>query len=155
VLARTDAPRPPAANPWRGSVPATLKKLRAHAQKGWRGDERAVGWLRRYNREQPNDPRGHLVLATLFMNREWFSDAANQYAFAYQKDPTSRGEPAMLRNLIKVASLEPTFERGSSLLGSIYGREASAAAERAASQASDSAVAARLRSLSATLAATP
>ncbi len=147
VFEASDAPRVPAENPWRGSIPTTLKKLRAHAQKGWRGDERAIGWLRRYNREQPNDPRGHLVLAMIFMNREWFSDAAGQYAFAYQRKQASRGDTFMLRNLIKIASLEPTFERGASLIKTMYGAEAIGAIERALSNSVDPTERARLEQL--------
>lgn len=143
----TAAPRPPAENPWRGSIPATLKKLRAHAQKGWRGDEHAIGWLRRYNREQQQDPRGHLVLAVIFMNRAWYSDVAAQYAFAYQRMPSSRGDQTMLRNLIKIAGLEPTFERAAGLLVGIYGAEAIKPLERAIMDTKDPALRARLEAV--------
>lgn len=135
VLAPRTGPREPAKNPWRGAIPSTLKKLRAHAQKHWRGDERAVSWLRRYNREHPEDPRGHLVLAMLFDNREWYSDVLTQYAFAYQKAPSSRGDSSMLRNLIAIARLEATTVRASDLLAEIYGEEARGALTRAVSSA--------------------
>lgn len=152
VIEPSSAPRTPAANPWRGSIPSTLKKLRAHALKGWRGDERAISWLRRYNREQPNDARGHLVLAMIFVNREWYSDAAGQYAFAYQRKPESRGDTTMLRNLIAIARLEPTYERAAGLIAGIYGNEATGAVERAVSNTTDPATRARLEQLRARIA---
>jgi len=137
TLTPRTGPREDAKNPWRGAIPSTLKKLRTHAQKHWRGDDRAVSWLRRYNREHPEDPRGHLVLATLFDNREWYSDALTQYAFAYQKAPSSRGDTSMLRNLIAIASLEPTTDRSTDLLAEIYGDEAKAALTQAISNAAN------------------
>lgn len=146
TLTPRTGPREPGKNPWRGAIPSTLKKLRIHAQKSWRGDDRAVSWLRRYNREHPEDPRGHLVLAMLFDNREWYSDALTQYAFAYQKAPSSRGDTSMLRNLIAIASLEATSDRAGGLLAEIYGEEATAALTRAINNAaSDAETHARLQ----------
>lgn len=144
TIAPSTAPRVAAANPWRGAVPSTLKKLRAHAQKAWRGDDRAIGWLRRYNREQPNDARGHLVLAMIFTNRAWYSDAAGQYAFAYQRDPSCRGDTTMLRNLIKMTTFEPTAERAGELIAGIFGNEAVTALDRAIKTTADPAEQARL-----------
>jgi hypothetical protein len=147
TIERTAAPRPPAQDPWRGPIPSTLKKLRTHAQKGWRADEHAIGWLRRYNREQQTDPRGHLVLAVIFMNRAWYSDVAAQYAFAYQRAPSSRGDKTMLRNLIRVASLAPTFERAAGLIVGIYGVEAIDAVDHAINSVKDPQERARLEAV--------
>jgi serine/threonine protein kinase len=102
---RAPAPAPiksrsPARNPWRTAIPKELKGLRAIATAGARGNDHAIASLRRYNREHPGDTRGHLILASLYFNREWRADALNQYAVAYQIDPSVRGAADMLNNLI-------------------------------------------------------
>jgi len=147
TIEATSTPRPPASDPWRGPIPSTLKKLRAHAQKGWRGDDHAIAWLRRYNREHQQDPRGHLVLASIFMNRAWHSDVAAQYAFAYERLPSSRGDKAMLRNLLKLAALEPTFERAAGLIVGIFGAEAIKAVDQAVLDSRDADLRARMEAV--------
>ncbi len=125
-------PRPAARNPWsRGVLPKELRDLRRAIGKGARGNERTVLSLRRYNREHVTDPRGNLLLAGLFWNREWRADAINQYSLAYQRDPASRGAPEMLPKLvicIVQGTAVPDAER---LLVAAYGAEAIPALDRA------------------------
>jgi len=93
-------PRSPAKNPWNRGVPRDLRAARAAAMSGARGNDPMIASVRRYNREHPSDVRGHLVLARLYKNREWCSDAMYQYRIAYQMDPGSRGAPETLPSLL-------------------------------------------------------
>jgi hypothetical protein len=129
------APRAPARDPWRGATPPELRKLRTRIDTGQRGNARTLGELRRYNREHPEDPRGHLLLARLFVNRGAWNEAAAQYRLAFARDASSRGDPRMLQDLLRAAGLDGSSERASELLRTIYGREALGAIVQARLQA--------------------
>jgi hypothetical protein len=131
--ASASQPRAPARNPWsRGSLPKDLRDLRKAILNGARGNDRTVLALRRYNREHVTDPRGHLLLAALYLNREWRADAINQYSIAYQREASSRGAPEVLRSLIAcVVQGQAVTEAERAIVG-IYGAEAASALARAA-----------------------
>lgn len=121
-------PRPPPRNPWlRGALPKELRDLRKATLGGARGNDRTVLSLRRYNREHVTDPRGHLVLAALYLNREWKADAINQYSIAYQRDPSSRGAPEMLRSLVACVVQGLAVNEAEKAIVGIYGAEAARA----------------------------
>jgi hypothetical protein len=147
--ASASTPRPAARNPWsRGSLPKELKDLKKSIAGGARGNNNTVLALRRYNREHVTDSRGHLLLAQLYLNREWRADAINQYSIAYQRDPSSRGAPEMLRALVAcVVQGLAVSEAERAILG-IYGAEAAGAISRAAKASkSDARAQARLQAL--------
>jgi serine/threonine-protein kinase len=116
--------REPARNPWRKPTPRALRKLRTKIDAGQRGTDRMLADLRRYNREQADDPRGHLLLARAFMNRNAWNEALTQYKLAYDRDESSRGDPRMLKDLVRAVTRESTSERASELIPAIYGPEA-------------------------------
>jgi serine/threonine-protein kinase len=127
--------RPPASNPWTKSIPKSLAKVRKFVNAGEYSTERTVASLRRFNKTHPGDSRGYLLLAGLYMNRKWFNDAAKQYDTAYRVDPSCRGDPRMLRDLVKLTTADPTSGYATNLINRIYGREARQAIDRAISGA--------------------
>jgi tRNA A-37 threonylcarbamoyl transferase component Bud32 len=151
--ANPNVPRPAAKNPWsRGSLPKELRDLRKVIVSGSRGTDRMIINLRKYNREHATDPRGHLLLAGLFLNRDWRNDALNQYSIAYQRDPSSRGAPEMMPALINCIVQGQVVSEAEKLLVGIYGKEAIAAVDRAVrAHASDARLVARLQALRARL----
>jgi hypothetical protein len=108
--------------------------------------------LRRYNREHATDPRGNLLLAKLYLNREWRPDAVNQFSLAYQRDASSRGAPEMLSALVSCVVQGAASQEAGRLIAVAYGREATAAIDRALrAHKNDLRVTARLTSLRARL----
>ncbi|HET6332036.1 MAG TPA: protein kinase [Polyangiales bacterium] len=151
--ASASQPRPAARNPWsRGALPKDLRDLRKAILNGARGNDRTVLTLRRYNREHVTDPRGHLLLAALYFNREWRADAINQYSIAYQRDPSSRGAPEILRSLIACVVQGSAVNEAEKAVVGIYGAEAGRAIDRAvATNKSDARIVQRLQALRARL----
>jgi eukaryotic-like serine/threonine-protein kinase len=151
--ASASQPRPPARNPWsRGSLPKELRELRKTITNGARGSDRTVLSLRRYNREHVMDPRGHLLLAQLYLNRGWKADAINQYSIAYQCDPSSRGAPEMLRSLIDCVVEGQAVTDAEKVIVGAYGVEAAPAIDRAIkAHKADARVVQRLQALRARL----
>ncbi len=126
--ASSEGPR----NPWNRPVPRELQIGRKVAAQGDKGSERLISNLRRYNREHPEDPRGHLVLGQLYRNRKWRDDVVSQYLLALQRDPRARGAPEMLRDLIQlVGTGEPGAARAAEAIRAAYGAEALPAIDNA------------------------
>jgi hypothetical protein len=120
-----DVARKPARNPWARPAPKNLAAARKAAASGDKGSERLIAALRKYNREHQMDPRGHLVLALIFRNRNWRDDTLKQYETALERDIRARGTPEMLRDLLQiVAAGESTGERATQLIRTVYGSEA-------------------------------
>jgi hypothetical protein len=150
--ANKNTPRPAARNPWsRGALPKELRDLKKAIASGARGNNNTVLALRRYNREHVTDPRGHLLLAQLYFNREWRADAINQYSIAYQRDPSSRGAPEMLKSLIGCVVQGLAVNEAEKAIVGIYGAEAAGALSRAAKASRDAKAVARLQALRARL----
>ncbi len=130
------AATPPSAarDPWqsRGRLPAVLSRARATMLKGKVSDERTFSALRGYNREHPDDARGHLLLGGLYMNRKWFSDGVQQYKLAFQIDTSSRGDTHAVRDLLNLAGeARDVWAEAESLLIRTYGSELHADIRRA------------------------
>ena len=58
----------------------------------------------------------------------------NQYSIAYQRDPSVRGAPEMLRDLIKLVVEGPAAQRAAIQIRHTYGREALSAIDRTIGQ---------------------
>jgi hypothetical protein len=127
------ATRDLARDPWRAPAPPALRRLRTRIDAGQRGDERVLRELRRYNREHADDPRGHLLLARLFVNRGAWDEVAVQYQLALARDPSSRGDPRMLPDLVSATARPASSARAQELVRKTYGREALEAIARARS----------------------
>jgi serine/threonine-protein kinase len=122
---------PPARDPFRAGTPRPLRKLRSSVEADKHGSDRMLAEVRKYNRDHPHDPRGHLLLARLFVNRNAWPDVVAQYQLAFSDDASSRGDPHMLRDLLRGVARDVSSERAIALIVSAYGRDARAASERA------------------------
>jgi serine/threonine-protein kinase len=118
------APREPARNPWQAPLPKELRPLRWKLEVGQEGDREMLKELKRYIRKQPKDPRGPLLLARLYTNRDQWDAAVAQYKVAFGRDPSSRGDPRMLKDLVSAASRKESSWRATDVIPAIYGREA-------------------------------
>jgi hypothetical protein len=139
--------RPKARDPFRHKVPKPLSAIRARLLKDYPGNEKMIATLRRYNRDYPEDSRGHLLLAQLYMNRKWYKDVVTQYEFAFRRDPSSRGDRHMLRDLVILAGQAGTADEAARLLGEAYGQEANRALRSAIKQSTEDDVKQRLERL--------
>jgi serine/threonine-protein kinase len=139
------ADRPAARNPWRGRTPSLLARAQRRLDRGnpiTRGHIRAV---QRYRQRRPRDVRATLTLGRMSAAKGWLSAALGHYRRAYERDPSARGDPHMLRDLIRMASTETLHEEATEALIAIYGREASGAVRRAARRERDRDRRSRLR----------
>jgi serine/threonine protein kinase len=141
-------PGPPAArNPWLQAVPRELRLLRKLVASGGRAGERAALALRTYNQQHADDPRGHLLLGQLYLNRLWRPDALAQFATALQLDLSVRGAPEVLPGLVDLVVQGKVAGQAERLLVKTYGSEALANVDAALANQKDPAVIARLRAL--------
>ena len=139
--------RPRARDPFRRGTPRSLRATRKRLSRGYTGNERMIKSLRRYNRQHPNDARGHVLMAKLYMNRHWYGDVVNQYGFAYARDPSARGARDMLRHLVALVGEDSAHRQASKLIREAYGPEAVAAVDRAHRRAKEAKVKRRLARL--------
>jgi serine/threonine protein kinase len=115
---------PPARDPFASAVPAGLRRYHQRVRRGGelsRRDRRAVVQLQR---AMPDDPRPSLVLAHHFVDVSYFNDAFGRYRRAFQIDPGCRGDPRMLRDLIRIAASNTASEGATALIAEAYGRSA-------------------------------
>ena len=112
-------------DPWRRSpLPREFEDIRRTLQAGHVPPESVDAGLRRHASEQPGDPRPLLLLAEIFYRRHWHKDALASYRRAYTIDPGARGDPAMLRNLVALAQVEPLARAAGALVVTAYGKDA-------------------------------
>jgi hypothetical protein len=101
--------------------------------------------LRAYNREQRDDPRGHLLLGQLYLNRFWRADALSQFSIALTLDPSARGAPEVLPGLLALVAQGEQAQQANRLIISRFGAEAVPAIDNAIARQRDSKAQARLR----------
>lgn len=77
-------------------------------------------------------------------SKGWLSAALIHYRRAYVRDPSSRGDPHMLSDLIRMVSSDGLHREGTEALVEFYGAEAIPRVRRAASRARDAETRARL-----------
>jgi len=124
--------RPPATNPWEGDVPEPLRSLHERLDTNPGSVQPSeLDVLHAYIRAHPRDPRPHLLFAYLYMERVWRPDAIERYLRAYRAQPTSRGDPHMLRDLVLLVSRRSVSAQAASAIREIYGREAVTQLDRA------------------------
>ena len=92
-------------------------------------DKRDMRALHQYNARHPTDPRGHILLARGYLSRRWIRDAANEYAIALKVSDTTRGDPHLLPDLIRI--VEFGSEDAVRLVTDVFGKAAEPAVERA------------------------
>ncbi len=123
-------PRPPARNPWAHGTPHGLRTLRKVVNAGGFASDRGIGLLRRYIYKYPDDPRGRLLLAHLYMNRHWRTDALREFAAAVEIDMSARGAPEMLPALLALVAHGDVADEAARLVYKAYGKEALPALDR-------------------------
>jgi hypothetical protein len=122
-------------DPWQDTVPEALKPIRDKLESGGRLTEGALGPAYAFARENPGDPRPWLLIAHAYAQLGWLSNSVERYQRAYRADPTCRGDPKMLEDLLK-ATLHPVAGRNAArAIRDIYGAEALPAVEKAIARA--------------------
>ena len=125
------APGQRARDPWQEAVPEVLKPIRDRLERGARLDEGALGPAYAFARQNPGDPRPWLMIAHAHAQLGWMSDSVERYQRAYRADPTCRGDPQMLEDLLKAATHRVAGRNAARAIHDIYGAEALPALEKA------------------------
>jgi serine/threonine protein kinase len=131
-------------NPW-ASTPGELLRLMGRASKTRGFDKRDMRDLHQYNGKHPTDPRGHILLARGYLTRKWVKDAATEYATALKISDSTRGDPRLLPDLIRIVQLGS--EEATQLVVEVFGPAAGPAVERALASQARPEVKARLERL--------
>jgi eukaryotic-like serine/threonine-protein kinase len=125
------APGQPARDPWQEAVPEALKPIREGLERGARLNEGALGPAYAFARQNPDDPRPWLLIAHAYAQLDWLSDSVERYQRAYRADPSCRGDPQMLEDLLKAAAHRVAGRKAARAIRDIYGAEALPALEKA------------------------
>ena len=125
------APGQRARDPWQEAVPEALKPIRDRLERGARLNEGALGPAYAFARQNPGDPRPWLLIAHAYAQLDWLSDSVERYQRAYRADPTCRGDPQMLEDLLKAAAHRVAGRNAARAIRDIYGAEALPALEKA------------------------
>jgi hypothetical protein len=135
----------PAVDPWLQPLPPRLRNARKTVLANGRGSENMVLALREYNKEQRDDPRGHLLLGQLYLNRFWRADALAQFSTAMAIDPSARGAPEVLNGLMVLVIQGAVAAEAQRAIINHFGAEAVPAIDKAIADAKEPKLAGRLR----------
>ncbi len=140
---------PDARNPWLdvATLPPEIVSIKARVDSGRRLGRSQLGSLRMLHRDYPNDCRPLLLHAHGYALRRWLSHALPLYIEAFELDPSCRGDPAMLDNLVEMAATETLEREAASVILQIYGSEAEDAVEAAIESSSRAVERQRLEAL--------
>jgi eukaryotic-like serine/threonine-protein kinase len=125
------APGQRARDPWQEAVPEALQPIRDKLERGVRLNEGALGPAYAFARQNPGDARPWLLIGHAYAQLEWLSDSVERYQRAYRADPTCRGDPQMLEDLLKAAVHRVAGRKAAQAIRDIYGAEALPALEKA------------------------
>jgi hypothetical protein len=125
------APGQRARDPWQQAVPGTLAPIRDKLERGARLNDAALGPAHAFARQNPDDPRPWLLIAHAYAQLGWMSDSVERYQRAHRADPTCRGDPHMLEDLLKAVSHRVAGRAAARAVRDIYGAEALPAIEKA------------------------
>jgi serine/threonine-protein kinase len=120
-----------ARDPWQEAVPEALKPIREKLEHGARLNEGALGPAYAFARQNPTDPRPWLLIGHAYAQIGWMSDSVERYQRAYRADPSCRGDPQMLEDLLKAVTHRVAGRRAEQAVRDIYGAEALPALEKA------------------------
>ena len=112
-------------------MPEALEPIRERLKGGARLNEEALGPAYAFARQNPGDPRPWLLIAHAFAQLGWMSDSVERYQRAYRADPTCRGDPQMLEDLLKAVTHRSAGGKAARAIRDIYGAEALPALEKA------------------------
>ena len=118
-------------DPWQEAVPEALKPIRDKLERGASLNEGALGPAYAFARQNPGDPRPWLLIAHAYAQLDWLSDSVERYQRAYRADPTCRGDPQMLEDLLKATAHRVAGRNAARAIRDIYGAEALPAVEKA------------------------
>jgi hypothetical protein len=120
-----------ARDPWQQAVPEALQPIRDKLERGARLNEGALGPAYAFSRDNPTDPRPWLLIGHAYAQLGWLSDSVERYQRAYRADPTCRGDPRMLEDLLNAATHRVAGRKAAQAIREIYGAEALPALEKA------------------------
>jgi len=126
-----EAPPSGPASPWDAPAPDELARIRAQLDAGRTLSNRVDRTLTGFAARNPDDPRGFLLLARVYLSRRWRADAIGEYEKAFRRDPDARGDPQMLADLVALVPHRTAGDAAGALLEEAYGAEALPAVERA------------------------
>ena len=129
--ASTGATGQRARDPWQEAVPEALKPIRDGLERGAHLNEGALGPAYAFARQNPGDPRPWLLIGHAYAQLGWMSDSVERYQRAYRADPTGRGDPQMLEDLLKAVTHRVAGRAAARAVRDIYGAEALPALEQA------------------------
>lgn len=139
--------RPLVGSPIRGTLPAPLKSAQARLQRGRGMTARHTRPLERFQRRNPDDVRGTLILGHAYAAQGKPRAAIRTYQQAYDQTDKARGDLRMLRNLLRFARVESLYGPARNALTQIYGTEAIDALDTLLAQTRDGAQKQRLERL--------
>jgi hypothetical protein len=118
-------PRPAGENPWQhGGIPARMRVAKRRATAGDSLSPALLSAVKDYAREHRDDPRPSLILAYVYANRGWLTDAIGRYRLAYRIDPRARGDRRMLEDLVGFVAISDVAPRAERAIEEVYGAEA-------------------------------
>jgi serine/threonine-protein kinase len=129
------SPRARAHNPWQAAVPRPLKPIRDRVNHGAHMSQKALKPVYDFAHQNPGDPRPWLLLGHAYAQLDWFSDSVDRYVKADHVDSTSRGDPAMLADLLNAAAHPSASRAAARAVRDIYGAEAIPALDKALKRA--------------------
>lgn len=136
--------RPEPRDPWKTPMPPELEEFKRAIDTGQTPSRRELAPVYRYMRFHPTDARPNLILAQTFYDRAWMRDAIAQYVAANKKDPTARGAPRMMTDLVALAMDENRSREAAAALREIYREEALPVLDARLAMERDAAVKSRL-----------
>ena len=113
-------------NPWSvgALIPTEVEAVRTLLAQDRDVPRAELTALRRYAQDHDRDPRAQLVLGHVFARRGMRALAITAYARAAELDPSMRGDPRMLDNLILMSTDARVGSGPERLLRDLYGTEA-------------------------------
>ena len=112
-------------------MPEALEPIRDRLEGGARLNEGGLAPAYAFAHQNPGDPRPWLLIAHAYAQLGWLSDSVERYQRAYRADPTCRGDPQMLDDLLKAATHRVAGRAAVRAIRDIYGTEALPALEKA------------------------
>lgn len=140
----------PSADPW-AEVPRELAAYKRRIDEGGRLRRRQIGSLRSYASEHPGDARPLLLHARAYVAQGWLSQALPYFLRAFETDIRARNDPAMLSDLIHMATTETLEQEAADAIRRIYGNAARTAVAKAVAEQNETPRRERLQRLVQTL----
>lgn len=111
-------------DPFDEPLPEPLASMHANVERGRSLSRPQVAVVRRWARDNGDDVRANLLLAHSYTNERSLSWALPEYEEAMESDPSVRGYPHMLPDLLEMARSNNLARRASDLVAEWYGAEA-------------------------------